>query len=122
MGQSLEKNILVVDDDEGIREILQMAFATEGYNVTTAANGLEAIEILTQSPQFGLILLDLMMPKMNGWEFVEAFQKNNYPQIPIILMTAYSDRVKNIDLVKEVIPKPMDFGALLRIVDTYYKS
>lgn len=116
-----EKNILVVDDDEGIREILQMAFATEGYSVTTAANGKEALEILSHSLQFGLILLDLMMPKMNGWEFVEAFQKHNY-QIPIILMTAYTDRVKNIDVVKEVIPKPMDFEALLQRVQANFKS
>lgn len=116
------KNILVVDDDEGIREILQMAFATEGYSVTTAANGLEAIDILSRSPDYGLILLDLMMPKMNGWEFIEAFQKNNYPEIPIILMTAYADRVKNIDVVKEVIPKPMDFGALLQRVDANFKA
>lgn len=116
-----EKSILVVDDDEGIREILQMAFMTEGYSVTTAANGKEALDILSQSPHYGLILLDLMMPKMNGWEFVEAFQKTSHPQIPIILMTAYTDRVKNID-VKEVISKPMDFEALLRRVQANYKE
>lgn len=116
-----EKSILVVDDDEGIREILQMAFMTEGYSVTTAANGKEALDILSQSPHYGLILLDLMMPKMNGWEFVEAFQKTSHPQIPIILMTAYTDRVKNID-VKEVISKPMDFEALLQRVHANYKE
>ncbi|WP_409480153.1 response regulator [Pseudobdellovibrio sp. HCB154] len=116
-----EKNILVVDDDEGIREILQMAFMTEGYSVTTAANGKEALDILSHSPHYGLILLDLMMPKMNGWEFVEAFQKTSHPQIPIILMTAYTDRVKNID-VKEVISKPMDFEALLQRVQANYKE
>lgn len=116
-----EKSILVVDDDEGIREILQMAFMTEGYSVTTAANGKEALDILSHSPHYGLILLDLMMPKMNGWEFVEAFQKSNHPQIPIILMTAYTDRVKNID-VKEVISKPMDFEALLQRVQANYKE
>ncbi len=116
------KNILVVDDDEGIREILQMAFATEGYSVTTAANGKEALEILSQSPHYGLILLDLMMPKMNGWEFIEAFQKNSFSGIPIILMTAYTDRVKNIDIVKEVIPKPMDFDALIQRVEANFKA
>lgn len=116
-----EKNILVVDDDEGIREILQMAFMTEGYAVTTAANGKEALDILSQSSRYGLILLDLMMPKMNGWEFVEAFQKTAHPQIPIILMTAYADRVKDID-VKEVISKPMDFEVLLQRVQANYKE
>lgn len=116
------KSILVVDDDEGIREILQMAFALEGYSVTTASNGKEAMDILSDSPHYGLILLDLMMPKMNGWEFIEAFQKSDCPEIPIILMTAYTDRVKNVDSVKEVIAKPMDFDALMRRVEANYKS
>ncbi|AZZ36642.1 hypothetical protein CIK05_07510 [Bdellovibrio sp. qaytius] len=115
------KSILIIDDDDGIREILEIAFALEGYSVTTAAHGLQAIETLSHSTHFGLILLDLMMPKMNGWEFIEAFQKNNYPAIPIILMTAYSDRVKNIDIVKEVIAKPMDFESLLKRVEANYK-
>ena len=116
------KSILIVDDDEGIREILEMAFSTEGYAVKTAANGLEALDLLSQSAHYGLILLDLMMPKMNGWEFIEAFQKNQYSEIPILLMTAYSDRVKNIEIVKEVIPKPMNFEALLHRVQANYKA
>ena len=116
------KSILIVDDDEGIREILEMAFSTEGFDVKTAANGLEALDLLSQSAHYGLILLDLMMPKMNGWEFIEAFQKNNFSQIPIILMTAYSDRVKNIDVVKEVVAKPMNFEALLSKVQANYKA
>lgn len=116
------KSILIVDDDEGIREILEMAFSTEGYTVKTAANGLEALDLLSQSAHYGLILLDLMMPKMNGWEFIEAFQKKQYSEIPILLMTAYSDRVKNIEFVKEVIPKPMNFEVLLQKVQANYKA
>lgn len=118
-----EKNILVVDDDEGIRETLQMAFALEGYSVTTAANGKEALEILAKpSAHYGLILLDLMMPVMNGWDFIEEVKKHDYSKIPIILMTAYSDRVKNIDIVKEVVPKPMNFDVLVQKVQANYKT
>lgn len=54
------KSILVVDDDEGIREILQIAFATEGCSVTTAANGVEAMEILSHSPHYSQIPIILM--------------------------------------------------------------
>lgn len=115
------KNILIVDDEEGIREVLQMSLEVEGYSVTTAANGKEAMDILAKSPHQGLILLDLMMPVMNGWEFVEAIQKSKYSNIPIVLMTAYVDRVNDIN-VKDVIPKPMEFNALLKVVNDNYNS
>ena len=116
INEQKSKNILVVDDEEGIREILQMSLEIEGYNVQTAANGREALDILSKSPDQGLILLDLMMPVMNGWEFVEEIGKmKQYSDIPIVLVTAYDDRAKGMN-VEEVISKPMEFKKLLNIV------
>jgi len=115
------KSILVVDDDEAIREVLKMSLEMEGYPVMTANNGKDALDILSKSPNQGLILLDLMMPVMNGWEFVEEFQKiEKYSNIPIILITAYSERAKNIPAIQEVFSKPMNFNTLLDRVKSYY--
>lgn len=115
------KSILVVDDDEAIREVLKMSLEMEGYPVMTATNGKEALDILSRSPNQGLILLDLMMPVMNGWEFVEEFQKvEKYSNIPIILISAYSERAKNIPAIQEVFSKPMNFNTLLDRVKSYY--
>lgn len=115
------KSILVVDDDEAIREILKMSLEMEGYHVMTAANGKDALDVLSHSPNQGVILLDLMMPVMNGWEFVEEFQKiKRYSRIPIIIISAYSDRAKNIPVIQEVFAKPMDLNALLDTVKVYY--
>lgn len=116
------KSILVVDDDEGIREILQMALEVEGYSVLTAANGKEALEILAKFPEQGLILLDLMMPVMNGWQFIEQIEKmEKYTDIPVVLVTAYNDRATGLR-VKDVISKPMEFKKLLDIVNKNYIS
>lgn len=115
------KSILVVDDDEAIREVLKMSLEMEGYPVMTATNGKDALDILSKSPNQGLILLDLMMPVMNGWEFVEEFQKvEKYSGIPIILISAYSERAKNIPAIQEVFSKPMNFNTLLDRVKSYY--
>lgn len=115
------KSILVIDDDEAIREVLKISLEMEGYPVMTAINGKDALEILSKSPNQGLILLDLMMPVMNGWEFVEEFQKiDKYSNIPIILISAYSERAKNIPAIQEVFSKPMNFNTLLDRVKSYY--
>lgn len=119
--QSEYKSILVVDDDEAVREVLKMSIEMEGYPVMTASNGKDALEILSQFPNQGLILLDLMMPVMNGWEFVEEFQKvEKYSKIPIIIISAYSERAQNITAIQEVFPKPMNFNVLLERVKHYY--
>ena len=115
------KSILVIDDDDAIREILKISLEMEGYHVMTATNGKEALDVLSHSPNQGVILLDLMMPVMNGWEFVEEFQKiEKYSKIPIIIISACSDRAKNIPVIQEVFAKPMNFNVLLNTVKVYY--
>ena len=67
---SPDEFILVVDDDAEIRESLSDLLSDEGHRVRAAANGKEALELLRQTPAPCMILLDLMMPVMNGWQFV----------------------------------------------------
>ncbi|MDR0543591.1 MAG: response regulator transcription factor [Dysgonamonadaceae bacterium] len=77
--------ILIVDDEEDIREILQFNLSNEGFLIDTASSGEEALEKL--SPSHGLILLDVMMEGMSGYHVAEKLRKENNP-IPIIFLTA----------------------------------
>lgn len=70
------KSILVADDNDDIREAIVEALENEGYSVRAARNGSEALEILKAMPVPTLILLDLMMPVMSGWEFLDAQKRD----------------------------------------------
>ena len=111
--------VLVVEDEEGIRESLKLLLEVEGYKVLTAANGKFALEILNKMERPCLILLDLMMPVMNGWEFSKAIKANHIlAPIPIVLVTAFADEVgvlKNLPIVK----KPVDHDLLMVLVKKY---
>jgi len=83
----MEKNILIVDDSESIREILKSLLDKEGYTITTANNGSEALKISSNN-QFDLIMTDLHMPKMDGIEFIAKVRTfENYKFIPILILT-----------------------------------
>ena len=79
--------ILVVDDEELIRDLLKMVLIDEGYTVVTAADGEEAIERLNKSP-FDLVITDLVMPKANGVEVLRA-AKGIDPDYPVMVITGY---------------------------------
>ena len=82
------QRVLVVEDDEATQELLQKRLTKEGWQVVAASNGREALERLTQGPP-DLVLLDLMMPEMDGFEFLEAFRKQpGCAQTTVVVMTA----------------------------------
>jgi CheY-like chemotaxis protein len=81
-------HILAVDDDEALRVLLTTILEKEGYKVTTAADGYEAMEIFQQYP-FDLILLDIMMPTISGLEVLK-FIKERSPKTKVVMLTAYS--------------------------------
>lgn len=111
--------ILIVEDDEAIRETLRLALELEGYSVATAADGKEGLEALSKIERPCLILLDLMMPIMNGWQFAEAIEKDMIlAQIPIAVVTAYAEKATSIKS-KAIIKKPVDLDALFRIVEKW---
>ncbi len=82
------KKILVVDDEESIRTVVSFTLEQAGYHVETAANGDEALEkVYAQTPD--LILLDLMMPMVDGWEVLRLLRANpETEKIPVVLLTA----------------------------------
>lgn len=78
--------VLVVDDDPGIREFIRVALQGEGYRVVTAPNGLRALEAMAERPP-AVVLVDLMMPVMDGWQFHARVRETN-PEVPVVFMTA----------------------------------
>lgn len=83
------RTVLVVEDDGDMREAARDAIAAEGFPTATAANGVEAIEYLENEPPPGIIVLDLMMPVMNGWEFLDWLSSRpELGTIPVIVISA----------------------------------
>lgn len=109
------KRVLVVEDDAALRETVAEILADAGYAVSSAGNGREALaEAAVRHPD--LILLDLMMPTMNGWQFRAAQQKlPGLAAVPVIVMSACSDLEGESDLgaVAASFSKPFDVAALL---------
>lgn len=112
------RSILLVEDDPEIRESLKEALELEGYDVVPAANGREALDRLAHERKPCLILLDLMMPVMNGWEFAEALQGNaELAAIPIIVVTAFGQELQRSKITsQDVLAKPVDLDRLFRSV------
>lgn len=84
--------ILIVDDEAFIRLYLEEVLADEGHEVLSAANGAEALRLLREGPRPDLILLDLMMPVMNGWEFRGAqATEPDLAGIPVVILSGAGD-------------------------------
>jgi len=81
--------ILVVDDDPDLREFLGLVLTSMGFKVTSAANGQEALDVM-EGHDPDLILLDMKMPVMNGWEFCRALEGRD-ARPPIVVLTAAPD-------------------------------
>jgi len=82
------KKILVIDDEEPIRQLLKDEFEEEGYQILTASSGKEALSVLRRPEKPDLIILDLRMQEMNGIELMDFYTRLNY-RIPVIIFTAY---------------------------------
>jgi len=115
--------VLVVDDDEDVRDTMEMILSDEGFPVATARNGLEALAVVdTDQPR--LILLDMRMPVMDGWEFAHTYRARPGPHAPIVVVTAAADareRAKQIHAV-DFLAKPFDFDELVRIVHQFFRA
>src|SRR5215203_3497351 len=88
--------ILVVEDNDDVREMMSITLQLEGHKVVTAANGRQALEVLQRGTDPCMILLDLMMPVMNGWQFQEEVAKDpKLRDIPVVIVSAAAgERVK----------------------------
>ena len=110
----MPKRILVVDDEARYQRLLDANLRTDGYDVVTASNGVEAIEVFSSQP-IDLILLDVMMPEMDGFDTCQRVRE--YSNVPIIMLTAKGDekdRVRGLDLgADDYLTKPFSATELL---------
>jgi CheY-like chemotaxis protein len=105
-------NVLVVDDDEAIRDVVAEVLREEGYDVACAQNGAQALRELERDHQPDLVLLDLMMPVMSGWEVLEEMQANErLSRIPVVVVSAMCAPG-----AREHLAKPIDLDRLLETV------
>ena len=81
--------ILMVDDEERMRKLVKDFLTNKGFSVVEAGDGEEALEIFFAQKDIALILLDVMMPKMDGWEVLKTIRK--YSKVPVIMLTARSE-------------------------------
>ena len=88
-------NILVVDDEPSYRKAMKRLLNTDGHNVTLAEDGIDGLRIL-EKKEFDIVLTDINMPNMNGWEFLEKLDAL-YPDLPAAIITGY---LENMDLAK----------------------
>jgi CheY-like chemotaxis protein len=116
----MERMVLLVEDDQDVREAIQQALEFEGYQVKTARHGQEALSIIDPSSPPALILLDLMMPVMDGWEFLnKRSEKPALKSIPVIVFSAAGDRAAPTG-VTAIIRKPVDLDVLTESVRPYF--
>lgn len=113
------RSILVVDDDTDLREEVADILREEGYRVTTAANGIEALTLLRHYQRPSLILLDLSMPLMNGWSFYTEISKDpSLAKIPLVLLSGSAEAPELAGKMGagEVLQKPLTLRSLLGTV------
>ena len=111
--------ILVVDDEQRMRKLVRDFLQKNGYEVLEAADGEEAVDVFFGTKNISLIILDVMMPKMDGFQVAAAIR--TYSQVPIVMLTARDserDELRGFDLgVDEYITKPFSPGILVARVE-----
>lgn len=120
----MEKTILIVDDQEGIRLLLEELFQREGYHTIAAKNGEAALHLM-QEKRSDCILLDMKLPGRDGLEVLERLKKK-WPSIPVIMMTAYED-LELIEQASQIgaekyFMKPFDVFEVLDAVRSVFES
>jgi CheY-like chemotaxis protein len=110
-------DVLVVDDDEDMIEVMELLLHDAGYATRTALNGQQALEAVARSMP-ALIVLDRLMPVMNGWQFSREFRARYGPSVPIVVATAAEHVQRRGDEIDAagVLPKPFEVSDLLRLV------
>lgn len=119
-----KKKILVIEDDSAIRNALKAVLESHDFEVSVARNGVDAFKVLAEAPiEPNLILLDLMMPEMNGFDFRELQLKDQkLSHIPVILLTA-NNRFKEFKeklRAYEFLNKPIEIDDLLFVINNFF--
>ena len=115
--------MLIVEDDADLRDMMAQLLSLEGFQAHTVANGREALDYMLAGDFPEVILLDLMMPVMDGWEFRRQQQRDpGMAEVPVVVLSALDPaRAGDLD-AKAFLKKPLDFDRLLELVRQYCNS
>lgn len=120
------REVLVVEDDSDLRESLSQALQDHGFTVTQAANGQQALELLKRGIRPGLILLDLMMPVLSGWELRDALREDpELAKIPQLIVSAFVDETEQAVLAlppDDCIRKPFHLRILIDAIERHFQD
>jgi CheY-like chemotaxis protein len=111
--------VMIVEDDDEIRELLAEMLADSGHLVSTARHGKDALELLRSKPQPDIVLLDLMMPVMDGWQMrAEMLADPTLAGIPVIIVSGAADLQDGSETLKaaRVLTKPVKWPVLLESI------
>jgi CheY-like chemotaxis protein len=117
--------LLLVEDDEPTQSVMKTVLRLSGFEVTTAANGREALDRLRAEPKPGLILLDLMMPGMDGWQFRRRQRQDpGLADIPVVLVSATNDLHEQCQALgaDAYLQKPVVFSEMLDLLKRYERA
>jgi CheY-like chemotaxis protein len=112
--------VLIVEDDADLREMMAQLLTIEGFQAATVANGKEALDYLHNVSRPDVILLDLMMPVMDGWEFRRRQrEEQRIKDVPVVVLSALDQSHARDIGANAVLKKPLDFDRLLELVREY---
>jgi DNA-binding response OmpR family regulator len=116
-------DVLIVDDDADMLEVLELVLREAGYATRTARNGQQALDVIALGMP-ALIVLDMLMPVMNGWQFAHEFRARYGDQVPIVVATAAEHVRARSDGMNaaDVLPKPFAVADLLRVVGRHFPA
>ena len=111
------RNILVIEDDKPIRDMMKAVLELEGYQVVCAENGKHGIDAILKAAPPDVILLDMMMPVMSGWDFIDFMRTNaSGAQIPIIIVSAFTETARTVQ-PDAIVNKPIHLKDLLGAIE-----
>lgn len=114
-----KKEILIIDDEVDFRLLLAEVFVEQGYKVTTAKNGVEALEHIRHAARFpDLITVDVNMPVQDGMKFREEVLKIN-PDAPLIMISGFMPNQKKLNGVRAYLTKPLDKQELIDVIENH---
>jgi len=116
-----DKRILVVEDDDVFARLVSILLVKEGYHVMVAPDGLTALELLSQF-QPHLICLDLYLPEVNGWEFLNQYTNQTSSPVPIIVFSARTVAIQSLVGITGFFQKPFDLSLFVAAVNQCFQT
>jgi CheY-like chemotaxis protein len=114
---TMKHTVLVIEDEESLRDLMREALELSGYDVVAAGNGREALDAMARIEHVCLVLLDLLMPVMNGWEFFsELRSRSTLASVPVVVHTSEPGQAPT---GVRVLQKPVKLERLLAVVHEY---